>query len=349
MDAGRAQEFLALIGCRKINVGGGWVRATCPLEYRHSGGHDNQPSFAISIRPYDSSGCRCLGCGYATEILHQLLWKLSIERGRDVEGPSAFLLKHNQIGLDWLEANAERKPDDKDLMGRVSHARTYVSSFERHSTFVHPDNEPQPEVPDDVLKQMIKDMPDDIRTYLMREPDKINGVTGRHLDALTISEWELGWHRLKGRICIPIRDENGKLVSVSGRKYDEQGWGPKYLHSPFKRDRVLFGSHRLNKEIKKGYLTEGFFQTIRLAQLGFHNPLGRMGSHLSKQQASLLEGWFDHLIIVPDGDKAGHESAEIARRMLENRIEKIDIAEMPKGEDADSLKPSVLRALLEVI
>lgn len=349
MDAGKAQEFLQLIGCRKISVGAGWVRSTCPLEYRHSGGHDKQPSFAISIRSGDSSGCRCQGCGYATEILHQLLWKLSIERGKDVERASAFLLKHDQIGVDWLEANADRKPDDKDLMGRVVHARTYVSSFDRHSNFVHPNDEPQPEVPDEVLQRMIKDLPDHVREYLKRTPDKINGVEGRALDELTIAEWELGWHRLKGRICIPIRDETGKLVSVSGRKFDESGWGPKYLHSPFKRNRVLFGSHRLNKGIRKGYLLEGFFQTIRLAQLGYPNPLGRMGSHLSKQQADLLVEWFDHLVIVPDGDKAGYESAEIARLMLVDRIERIDVAEMPRGKDADSLKPFQLRDILDPI
>ena len=349
MDASKAMEFLHMLGCRKVSHGGNWVRSTCPLEHRHAGGHDNKPSFAISIRPRDSSGCRCLGCGYATEILHQLLWKLEIERGKDVGRASAFLLKHNQIGVDWLEANAERKPDKNDLMGRVSHSRTYVSSFERHSNFVHPDDEPQPEVPAEVLAQMVADMPPKVREYLKREPDKINGIEGRALDDLTISEWELGWHRLKGRICIPIRDETGKLVSVSGRKFDENAWGPKYLHSPFKRDRVLFGSHRLNKEIRKGYLTEGFFQTIRLAQLGYPNPLGRMGSHLSKQQANLLAEWFDHLVIVPDGDKAGYESAEIARRMLEDRIDRIDVAEMPKGKDADSLKPAALRSILDLL
>lgn len=346
MDAGKAQEFLHLIGCRKISTGGDWVRSTCPLEHRHSGGSDNKPSFAIRIRPSDSSGCRCLGCGYATEQLNELLWKLSIERGMDIEKASRLLLKHNQIGLAWLEANAERRPDKDDLRGRVDFSRAYVSSYERKSNFVHPNDEPQPEVPAHVLEEMIKDIPSHVVDYLMRPEDPVRKIKGRGLDPLTISEWELGWHRLKGRICIPIRDETGKLVSISGRKFSDDEWGPKYLHSPFKRDRVLFGSHRVNKDIRKGYLTEGFFQTIRLAQLGYPNPLGRMGSHLSNQQAEMLAEWFDHLVIVPDGDQAGYDSAKVAEERLRGRIETVEIADMPKGKDADSLDPDRLQEIL---
>jgi hypothetical protein len=333
MDEGQASTFLHLIGCRKINYGAEWVRSTCPLEHRHSGGFDNKPSFAISIRPNDSSGCRCLGCGYATEQLIYLLWKLSIERGMDTDRAVQFLLKNNQIGLAWLERTVDRPPAETDLMGRVSHSRTYVSSYERQSTFVHPDDAPQAEVPEEVLQKMIADLPEAVLTYLKTE---------RRLDPLTIAEWELGWHAMKGRICIPIRNEEGKLIAVSGRKFDEQAWGPKYLHSRFKRDRVLYGEHRVNKAIRKGYLLEGFFQVIRLAQHGYVNPLARMGTHLSKQQAAKLVEWFDHLVIVPDGDKAGMDSAMLIREQLKDQIETIEIPDMPKGKDADSLSPKRL-------
>jgi DNA primase len=71
-----------------------------------------------------------------------------------------------------------------------------------------------------------------------------------------------------------------------------------------------------------------------------------MGTHLSRQQADRLVEWFDHLIIVPDGDKAGLESADRVKETLEGRIARVDIAPMLKGKDADGLPPDTLRAVM---
>jgi Toprim-like/DNA primase catalytic core, N-terminal domain len=340
MRSDHAVEFLSLLGCRKIHVGRGWVRSTCPLEYRHAKGSDNTPSFAVSIRDNDSSGCRCLGCGYAG-VLIPLLWKLVRERGLTDQRAYALvrlLLAHDQVGMGWLERlTEERRPDENDLGARVAFSRDYLPAYARESTFVHPDDEPQARVPEEVLAQMVADMPPYVTKYLVDE---------RRLSPLTILEWELGWQPMKRRICIPIRDVDRNLVSISGRKFDDAAWGPKYMHSPFKRDRMLFGEHLLNKSIRKGYLCEGFFHVIALAQDGYPNALARMGTHLSRQQADKLVEWFDHLVIVPDGDKAGADSAALIERQLQGRIPTIEVAHVPRGTDIDSLTAERRRELL---
>lgn len=354
MDAKEIVKFLQMMGCQRISVGSQWVRSTCPAEYLHAKGRDTVPSFAISIHRNDTSFCRCQACGISG-ALDVLLWRMEAEGQRLPDEVFPFLTVHNQMDLEKLDLDAPPEVP-RSFAARVRAAMDYVPR-PRSATFVHPDEEPQAEVPEGVLEQMIADMPARVLEYLTRKPDALQGIGGRGLDRLIIQEWELGWHPLQQRICIPIRDEHGKLVAVSGRRFsDDDSKGPKYLHSRFKRDRVLFGEHRRNSSIRKGYLFEGFFQTIFSSQYGYKNVFARMGTHLSRQQATKLVRWLDHLVIVPDGDKAGLDAADRDARTLkdwrlvederEYHIGQIDIAPMPKGKDADTLFPDELRMVL---
>lgn len=324
------------------------------MSHLHSGGKDGQPSFAVSINPGDTSNCRCLACGIYGDLT-ALVWRFKADGLLSRPDLFYFLVKNNQIDVEKLSPDPP-PPADDDIEGQIKAARKYVPGPSRKpSTFVHPDDELQAEVPEDVLRKMIADMPDYVLDFLTREANPLFGVDGRGLTKMTVSEWELGWHPINKRICIPIRDEDGKLVAVSGRAFGDQK--PKYLHSRFKRDRVLFGEHRHDETIRSGYLFEGFFQAIFTWQCGYTNVLAPMGTHLSAHQARKLVRWFDHLIIVPDGDKAGKDAAERHRRTLADmelprdgggtdKVQQIDIADMPKGKDADTLKPPILRDIL---
>lgn len=382
MDIGQIQRFMGLLGCEKVSVGSRWVRSTCPMSHLHSGGKDGKPSFAISIDPGDESNCRCLACGIYGALI-PLVWRMSVDGLSDRPDLFNFLVKHNQVNTEKFLLDEDREPEPDDIEGQIRSARKWTSSPKRKSNFVNPNDEPQAEVPESVMKQMVADMPDHVREFLGRRSNPVLGIKGRGLAPFTIMEWELGWHRFKSRIAIPIRDEDGKLVSISGRTFNDDVCAyckgevkkgecfqcgkhqpPKYLHSPFKRDRVLFGEHHRDATNRSGYLLEGFFQVMATWECGYANSLARMGSHMSRQQAEKLVRWLDHLTIVPDGDKAGREAAERDRRTLSSlefpgrpfdppskngatfKIEQIDIVDMPNKMDADSVKPSVLRGIL---
>lgn len=378
MDVGEIQKFMRMMGCMKISVGRKWVRSTCPMNHLHSGGKDGQPSFAISIDPGDESNCRCLACGIYGPLI-PLVWRMEADGRRSRPDLFDFLKSRNQMNTERLRLDEEAP--EKHTGPGVSRKVEYTPGPPRQSNFVHPDDEPQAEVPEHVLRQMIDDMPPEVRDFLTRANNPIMGVKGRGLADHTVEEWELGWHKFKRRIAIPIRDEDGKLVSISGRTFDDtvcayckgpvsrkgstkgectqcgKRQPPKYLHSPFKRDRVLYGEHKHDKTVRSGYLLEGFFQTMATWQAGYVNAFAPMGTHLSQQQAAKLVRWFDHLILVPDGDKAGRDASERHRQTLQTlsfdgdqgqvfRIQQIDIAEMPNKKDADTVEPSVLRDIL---
>jgi len=374
MDVGAIRKFLKAMGCHKISVGSKWVRSTCPMDHRHSGGKDGQPSFAISIDPGDESNCRCLACGIYGPLV-PLVWRLEADRRGSRPDLLAFLSRHNQLAYEKIDDTPRPIPLAK---GATRCRVKYVPNPHRVSTFVHPDDEPQAEVPESVLAKMVADMPVHVLRYLTRPDDPIHGTPGRGLTKQAVVTWELGWHQRDQRVCIPIRDEDGKLVAISGRVFDDSVCAycrvslpqngkdclecgkrqpPKYLHSRFKRDRVLYGEHLRDTHNRTGYLFEGFFQAIYSWQCGYANTLARMGTHLSNHQAKKLVQWFDHLVIVPDGDKAGRDAAERDRRTLQDlsfddgqgkvrRIERINVVDMPNKRDADTLTPADLRKRL---
>jgi len=373
MRVSKILEFLSALGCEKISVGSKWVRSTCPLQHRHSGGKDTNPSFGIAISVGDKSGCRCFGCGISGDPIG-LLWRMSVE-GLSIDSNLLwFLMEHNKVDVEkWPDEPVMSSVDGSEnelpeltvssLEENIKACKKYIPSHERRkrkSRFVYPEDAPQAEVPEDILKQMVCDLPDKVMAYLTRSPNKVLGIRGRGLDRLTVGEWELGWHPLRQRICIPIRDESGKLVAVSGRLFDDdknKRLGPKYLHSRFKRDRVLFGEHFHDSSNRVGYLFEGFFQVIYAWHIGYKNVFARMGTHLSQLQAEKLVRWCDRLVIVPDGDRPGIDAANRDAMWLRDlevfdksgkvfKISEVIVVDMPHGEDADSLKPKQLRELL---
>lgn len=327
MDAGKVETFLHRLGCEKIKSRGDWVRSTCPFaRWKHSGGKDKHPSFGIAVAPGDESNCKCLACGVSGN-LYAMLWKLE-QYGPRYPELFAYLSKHNQLDL-----TREKPISEDDLKGRLSRVERYEDiDVERAPRFAF-EEEKQASIPEEVLASY-RAIPEEIMHWLR---------STRGLSEATIRRWELGWHPGQNRVVIPIRDESKTLVAMSGRTLASDG-GPKYLHSRFKRDRVLYGEHRIQRG-RVGYLCEGFFHVMYLDQLGYANPVARMGTHLSTAQAEKLVTCFTELVIIPDGDVAGRNSATQIAGLLKTRMP-VRVVEMADGMDVDALSERAVYELL---
>lgn len=128
---------------------------------------------------------------------------------------------------------------------------------------------------------------------------------------------------MAGRIAIPIHNPNGEIVAYAGRLIGEPSdENPKYKLPPgFKKSLELFNIDRASKESPENPLVivEGFFDCMKLHQLGHRKTVALMGSTMSPAQEELIRRHTDansRIILMLDEDEAGQAGREeIAARL----------------------------------
>lgn len=347
MNATDAITLLSKLGCSnvKMNTSGTWVVSTCPFaSWTHKSGVDKHPSFGVSIH-WDSkelegeSKFKCYTCNLSGSIagddglIQRLKKRLRRELPR-IENSDATL---------WA---AIRNVPSKSQISERSKNTTNTSAWKLQpgtmlssgtgSAFTADTAEKlqkaPPPLPESTLDIFTAPSPE-LMTYLRTE---------RRLTDESIAKWELKWHAGRRRIGIPIRDEHGNLVGVSGRAFDE-GQRPKFLHTTgFKRDFYLYGERTCRRN-EPGYLTEGFFDVIYLQQKGI-NAFAIMGSYLSRIQVEKCATMFTKIVMVPDGDEAGDKTIDHVKQRLGDRMPVV-VYPMTEGKDPDDLSDEELADL----
>ena len=115
------------------------------------------------------------------------------------------------------------------------------------------------------------------------------------------------------RLYIPIHDEEGRLVAITGRQMEgvldyppvERKNGrmkpsPKYDNVyGSKKSYVLYNLHRAKKYTDKSLIVvEGQFDAIRMHNCGYPNVVAKMGSVLSDRQVALLYKYSTSVILL---------------------------------------------------
>ena len=137
------------------------------------------------------------------------------------------------------------------------------------------------------------------------------------------------------RETIPIRDENGKLLSVSARRTDGD-IDPKYLLLK----NVPKGITLYNLDVAKDYvglprtliLVEGFVDVWALAMQGIWNTVAAMGTDLTGEQVRLVQKYADEVILMLDPDEAGQKAMDRVEKALEFYVAVRPIR-LPPGKD----------------
>src|SRR2546430_4563599 len=162
------------------------------------------------------------------------------------------------------------------------------------------------------------------------------------------------YDRFRGRIMFPICNDVGEVIAFSGRLLKDAEGAAKYLNSPetplFRKGNVLFGLHKTKRaliEANCAVVCEGQLDLIALYEAGIANVVAPQGTAFTESQARVLKRFVDEVVLCFDADAAGQKAAE---RSLEALLQKdrawfnafayqltVRIAEMPVGEDPDSL------------
>src|SRR5205814_2554811 len=152
------------------------------------------------------------------------------------------------------------------------------------------------------------------------------------------------YDRFRGRIMFPICNREGEVIACSGRLLKEQEGAAKYLNSPetplFRKGNVLFGLHKSKRaliEANSAIVCEGQLDLISLFESGITNVVAPQGTAFTESQARILKRFVNEVVLCFDADTAGQKAAERSLDALLQNDLIVRVAEMPMGEDPDSL------------
>jgi len=177
-------------------------------------------------------------------------------------------------------------------------------------------------------------------------------------------ERQTRYDRFRGRLMIPIRDLDGRVVGFGARTLDPDGV-PKYLNSPqsmlFDKGHLIYGLDMARRHIRDKHevvLVEGYLDVMTAWQHGFRNVVAQMGTSLTEAQLRLLQKQTKRFILALDSDAAGAKatlrSLQLARETLDRDLDvrfdarglvqlegrlkaDIRVVTLPEGQDPDSL------------
>lgn len=152
------------------------------------------------------------------------------------------------------------------------------------------------------------------------------------------------WRVMRNRLVFPIRDEEGLLVGFGARRLTENPDFPKYINSPaselYRKSEILYGLHIARKAImEKQYaiLVEGYKDVLAMHAAGFRNTVALCGTALCDGHIALLKKYTSRVQVMLDADTAGRKASEKAVFLLKMQGIRAYGAELPEGEDPDSL------------
>jgi len=152
------------------------------------------------------------------------------------------------------------------------------------------------------------------------------------------------YDRFRARIMFPICNDVGEVIAFSGRLLAKDAEGAKYLNSPetplFRKGNVLFGLHKTKRgliEANCAIVCEGQLDLITVFEAGIANVVAPQGTAFTESQARVLKRFVSEVVLCFDADVAGQKAAERSLDALLQNDLVVRVAEMPPGEDPDSM------------
>jgi DNA primase len=142
----------------------------------------------------------------------------------------------------------------------------------------------------------------------------------------------------------PICNDIGEVIAFSGRLLKDEDGAAKYLNSPetplFRKSKILFGLDKTKRaliEATCAVVCEGQLDLISLFEAGITNVVAPQGTAFTENQARILKRFVNEVVLCFDSDAAGTQAAERSLDALLQNDLIVRVAEMPRGDDPDSL------------
>lgn len=284
MDAATIKRFLRAVNARNVTVSGSWVQAACPLApWQHKSGRDSHPSFAVKVEPEAESPYNCFSCGGGPDLL-------TLVQALAAHGATAprYDLK-TAVALAVEDGDRPIRFTVKEW-GAEADAEEYVTLPEPWlATFM-----PAAQSPRAMRYLKSRDVPDSVITFL-----------------------DLRYDTEKDAVCFPIRDAEGVLCALRGRRLRPKGDAPKYhVYGDAKGRRntaVWYGEAWLDFD-KPVLMVESVFDVASALRV-YRNVCAPMTAGFSERRAARLKQAIE-VVTVFDADPAGDKARARASQRL---------------------------------
>jgi DNA primase len=207
---------------------------------------------------------------------------------------------------------------------------------------------------------------------LLLSSDAMKHLEERFFDLSTIDKFDIGFcpptssfdfDLMNGRIIIPIYDAYGECVGYAGRRIDSYGpkvrefyeyktdkfhsmnrymkWkNSKWVNTSYKKSDHLYNLNRAKKSIYElgfCFIVEGYFDVIRLHDLGVYNVVALCGITLSNKHCELISRYCSKVVFMLDGDKSGQEGTIKYSARARNSNLYVSVVNLPDSFDPDNL------------
>jgi DNA primase len=304
-------------------AGGGRFKGLCPF---HS---EKTPSFNVSA---DKGFYKCFGCGKAGDVINFVMETEGLQFTEAVEA----IAQRFGFPLEYEEGSGGPSKETRSLRQEIfdihdlatEHYRQAFLAATPHGTFIRDYWEKN--------RKFTAELGDEFKIGFA--PPEDSGLAGVLLkrkfseDALrqcglffmrdgAIPTLGTMRPRFRGRLMIPIRDHQGRVVAFTARQLeltpqDDPAREAKYVNSPetpiFTKSNLLFNLDRARSHAGEGHpfvLVEGQLDALRCWSVGLKTAIAPQGTSITEGQLALLRRYHPQVECFFDSDSAGQKAA----------------------------------------
>lgn len=146
-----------------------------------------------------------------------------------------------------------------------------------------------------------------------------------------------------GRVMFPIHSVTGHVLGFGGRTLFTDKKIAKYFNSPeseiYQKKDTLYGIYFAKSAIVKEdncILVEGYFDVLRMHQIGIENVVASSGTSLTQEQIKLVKRYTKNITMLYDGDAAGLHAALRGTDMILSEGMNVRVVVLPPEHDPDT-------------
>ncbi len=148
----------------------------------------------------------------------------------------------------------------------------------------------------------------------------------------------------RGRIMVPLMDQQGGVVGFTARLLDDDPNAPKYINTPqtllYDKSRHIFGLNLAKEAIRRqGYVvvSEGNLDVIASHQAGIKHVVATAGTAMTESHLKTLARFTPDIRLAFDQDQAGQAAVERTIPIASKLNISLSIITIPEGKDPDDL------------